>query len=376
MRKDVAIIGGSATGFFTAHLLANQGMPVRVFEEKEGIDPSPRILIVTSYFSDLVGSVCEDTVINKIRHFELFADGRFAKVSLRRPDLVIERSKLIRRLATKADASGVKILTGQRFWGLRPNGRRVSFTLAFNGGNELIEESADVLVGADGAFSSVAQSAGWPQQPTVPLVQAVVALPDDMASDTTRIWFVPEDTPYFYWLIPHSHTHGVIGLIGLEEGCARKSLENFLDRKALTPIEFQTALIPRYARWVPLHCKIEESHVYLVGDAAGHVKVTTVGGLVIGFRGALAVVDAITNGGSSRHFRGLRLELDLHLLIRTALNHFRERDYAKLLDLLTPSVKRSLSLFNRDETSKLLFHVFLRKPHLLFLGLRSRLLGK
>ena len=36
--------------------------------------------------------------------------------------------------------------------------------------------------------------------------------------------------------------------------------------------------------------------MYLGGDAAGHVKVSTVGGVVTGFRGALGVVEAILNG--------------------------------------------------------------------------------
>jgi flavin-dependent dehydrogenase len=196
-----------------------------------------------------------------------------------------------------------------------------------------------------------------------------------MPPDTTQIWFSPEDTPYFYWLIPSSSTHGVLGLIGLKEGKTRENLENFLKRKDLRPIEFQTALIPQYSNWIPFRRNIEGSHVYLVGDAAGHVKVTTVGGLVTGFRGALGVVDAITNGGSSRHSSALRLELDLHLLIRRTLNHFREKDYAKLLGLLTPPVKRSLSCFHRDETSKLLLQVFLKNPRLLPLALRSLLFG-
>jgi len=374
--NDIAIIGGSATGFFTAYLLAQKGLGVRVYEASESVDPPPRTLIVTSYLCDLIGSVCEGTVVNEIRCFEMFADGRVAKVPLRYPDLVIERSKLIQKLAERSKASGVEVMTGCRFMGLKSNGRRLTFAVSPNGDSGRVEESADVLIGADGAFSRVAQSAGWPQQPTVPLVQAIVRLPDDMPLDTTRIWFVPEDTPYFYWLIPYSSTHGVLGLIGLEQRKTRENLENFLKRKALKPLEFQTALIPRYRNWNPVRRNIEGSHVYLVGDAAGHVKVTTVGGLVTGFRGALGVVDAITNAGSSRHSSALRLELDLHLLIRRALNHFREKDYAKLLGLLTPSVKRSLSCFHRDETVKLLLQVFLKNPRLLLLGLRSLLFGE
>jgi len=135
-------------------------------------------------------------------------------------------------------------------------------------------------------------------------------------------------------------------------------------------------LIPRYDSWIPFCRNIEGSLVYLVGDAAGHVKVTTVGGLVTGFRGALGVVEAITNEGSSPHSTGLRLELDLHRVIRRALNQFREKDYARLLGLLTPSVRRSLSFFHRDETSKLLLQVFYKNPRLLLLGLRSFLFGE
>lgn len=165
-----------------------------------------------------------------------------------------------------------------------------------------MEKTANVLVGADCALTRVAQSAGWPKLSMVPLVQAIVELPKDMPSDVCRIWFIPEDTPYFYWLIPQSPTHGVLGLIGKEGQEIQGHLEHFLQKKSLEPIEFQNAHVAKYTRWIPNHRKIGESNVYLVGDAAGHVKVTTVGGLVTGFRGALGVTEAILNGGSSNEF--------------------------------------------------------------------------
>jgi len=376
MTKDVDIIGGSVAGFFNAHLLARKGCKVRVYEAEEDIQPTPRTLIVTSYMPELIGSLCESAVVNKIRHFELFADGRVAVISLKRPDLVIERSKLIQRLAAQAEANGAKVLTGHCFQSLKPNGKRLGFTVSRNGNGEVIEESADILVGADGAFSKVAQGAGWPKQPTIPLFQAIVELPKDMPPDTTKVWFVPEDTPYFYWLIPCSPTQGVLGLIGEEGQEIRVSLARFLEKKGLEPIEFQNAQVSRYTQWIPNHRKIGEGHVYLVGDAAGHVKVSTMGGLVPGLQGVLGVTEAILNGGSSREFRLLHRELDRHKLIRRVLHEFNQADYARLLDLLTPSVKRSLSFFNRDKTRKLLLHVFLKQPRLLLLGLRALLIGK
>jgi len=288
----------------------------------------------------------------------------------------MDRSKVIQRLADQAEANGANILTGHRFLSLKPNGKGLTFTVSLNGGGELVEESADILVGADGAFSKVARSAGWPTQPTVPLLQAVVELPKDMPSDVTRVWFIPEETPYFYWLIPYSPTHGTLGLIGEEGHEIGGCLERFLEKKGLEPIEFQNAQVTKYTRWIPNHRKIGESHVYLVGDAAGHVKVSTMGGIVTGLWGALGAAEAILNGGSSREFRVLRQELDRHRLIRKVLHNFTQADYARLLDLLTPSVKRSLNLFRRDDSKKLLLHVFLRQPRLLLLSLRSLLIGK
>jgi flavin-dependent dehydrogenase len=376
MTKDVAIIGGSAAGFFTAYLLARKGAHVRVFEAEDPLNPSPRTLIVTSYMPKLIGSLCESSVVNTIRRFELFADGRVATISLQRPDLVIQRSKLIQGLAERAEASGTKVMAGHLFVRLKPNGKRLTFTLSHNGDGTLIEESADILVGADGAFSKVAQSAGWSKQPTVPLFQAVVELPKDMPSDTIRVWFAPEDTPYFYWLIPHSPRQGVLGLISEEEKEGFSFLECFLEKKGLVPIEFQSARTPFYTKWIPFHRKIQESHVYLVGDAAGHVKVSTAGGIVTGFRGAHGVAEAILNGGSSRELRALRKELDRHMLMRTVLQNFTQAEYARLLDILNPATKRLLSVFTRYETDKLLWNLFLRKPRLLLLGLRSLLINK
>jgi flavin-dependent dehydrogenase len=231
-------------------------------------------------------------------------------------------------------------------------------------------------VGADGVFSRVAEKGGWPGQEIVSLVQAVVELPDDMAPDTARIWFIPEETPYFYWLIPHSKTHGVFGLIGEDEGKTRIALETFLDRKGIIPEEFQGASIPLYTNWVPNHRMLGNNDVYLVGDAAGHVKVSTVGGIVTGLRGAMGVAEAILDGGSSKELKTLRRELNLHNLIRKVLNCFTHREYIRLLDLLTLDTKHTLGSIHRDETSKLLINLFIKQPRLLLLGLRTLIIGR
>ena len=162
--------------------------------------------------------------------------------------------------------------------------------------------------------------------------------------------------------------------IGREGQDIQGYLEGFLKKKSLEPMDFQRAEVARYTEWIHNHRRIGNSDVYLVGDAAGHVKVTTVGGIVTGFHGALGVAEAICNGGSSRKFYRLRQELERHNWIRSVLHQFRQKDYVRLLNLLTPSVRHSLSRFTRDETMRLLLSVVAKQPRLLLLGLRSLLI--
>jgi flavin-dependent dehydrogenase len=372
-RSDtVAIIGGSAAGLFTARLLASQGRPVQVYEGAQELQPISRTLIVTSRMRDMLGPTGEASIVNEIRRFELFTDGRVATVPLERPDLVIQRSTLINTLAAEARAAGADLILGRRLQQLDSNGQSLRLDFQVRSGAESERVHARTVIGADGAFSRVARAAGWPQQPTVPLVQATVRWPKDVPSDTVRVWFRPEDTPYFFWLIPDSSERGVLGLIGEDGARAREALQRFLQTHALEPIEFQAARIPVYTKWAPAHRRMKGGDVYLVGDAGGHVKVTTVGGIVTGFRGAVGVAEAVLNGGPGPELRRLRRELDLHLLVRRVLHGFSGHDYARLLDAIDTPTKGVLGRYNRDQMDQMLLRICLR-PRLLLMGLRALL---
>ncbi|HTW22397.1 MAG TPA: NAD(P)/FAD-dependent oxidoreductase [Candidatus Baltobacteraceae bacterium] len=371
---NITVIGGSAAGLFTSVLLARQGLAVRVLERIETLEPEARTLIVTHRMRGILGRAAEDSVLNEIRRFELFTDGRTATVTLNHPDLIIERRKLIQGLAAQAQQAGAKIDLGHRFHGLHPNGRGLVVEAERLGDGVREEIRADTVIGGDGAASGVARAAGWSPLETVPLVQAIVPLPKDMAADTTRVWFVPDDTPYFYWLIPESRERGALGIIGEDGAHTRRCLERFLEKRGLEPTEFQAARIPVYNRWIPVQRQLGQSSVYLVGDAAAHVKVSTVGGTVTGFRGAIGVAESILGGGESRELRSLRRELDLHLLLRRSLHHFQQSDYSRLVDMLNDPAKRSLGEYSRDEAWKILWRVCLRQPRLMLLGLRGLLM--
>ncbi len=369
-RGEVTVVGGSAAGLFTAALVARGGRRVRVLEAAERLDPEPRTLIVTRRMHDLLGAAGEASVVNEIRRFELFTDGRSAEVPLSRPDLIIERARLIRSLAEEAQRAGARLELGRRFLKLEPNNCGLALTIERPDAVQQTVHS-ETLIGADGAASRVARSAGWPDQQTVPLLQAIVALPRDYPPNTVRVWFVPADTPYFYWLIPESPDRGALGLIAEDGQEARRCLDRFLDKSDFAPLDFQGARIPVYHGWVPVRKKVGDGEVYLVGDAAAQVKVTTVGGIVTGFRGALGVAEAILHGRRSRELGRLRRELALHWLIRKSLHRFQQADYSRLVDLMSAALRRSLSEHTRDEASRILWGIAARQPRLLLLGLRG-----
>jgi len=371
--KEVVVVGGSAAGLHTAANVARGGRQVHVFESRPTLDPEPRTLIVTNHFRSQVNGSAGASILNEIRRFELFTDGRSATVSLKQPDLIVERSRLIRSLAEEAGAAGARFEYDTRFLGLSPNGNGLHVDVDRAGRRERLH--ADCVVGADGAVSRVARAAGWPPAETVPLVQAVIKLPKDCPRDTTRVWFVPDDTPYFYWLIPESDERAALGVIGEHGRDTKRCFDRFLGKKGFEPLEWQGARIPVYKKWVPVQRKVGQSEVYLVGDAAAQVKVSTIGGIVTGFSGAKGVADAILNRGRGE-LLALRRELGTHWLIRRALHHFQQQDYCDLVDMLNDSTRESLGEINRDESTRLLWTVLRKQPKLVLLGMRGLLLGK
>jgi flavin-dependent dehydrogenase len=191
--REVIVVGGSAAGLFTAASVARGGRRVRVLESKPQFEPAPRTLIVTDQCRNQMGAWARESIVNEIRRFELFTDGRSAQVALTKPDLIIERSRLIRALAREAEQAGASLSYDTRFLGIGPNARA-----AIGSGirRPARRKHADSVVGADGALKPRGALRLAADRDRA-LVQAIVRLPKDCPSDTTRVWFVPDDTPLF-----------------------------------------------------------------------------------------------------------------------------------------------------------------------------------
>jgi len=364
--SEVLIVGGSAAGLFAAYLLAREGKRVRLFDANDVQHTASRTLITTSRLTDVLGFFPQEAVVNEINEIEIFSRQRSVTIPMTHADLVVERAAIVRLLANKAIQAGVEICGGCKFVNLDPAEGGVTVTIHDTHRDRVEKLKTMTLIGADGTFSRVAKIADRNGHETTPILQVIVKLADGARPKTTQVWFEPEDTPYFYWLIPESQKRAAVGFIAEEGNRARSKLAQFLSRRGLEPVEMQAARIPAYTHSTRPWRRMAGADIYLVGDAASQVKVTTVGGLVTGLRGAKAAAGAILHRRDYlKELRPLRGELSLHLLIRTILNRFHSADYDRLLDLLNEKTIHLLGLYNRDQAARMLFRVILAQPRLL-----------
>lgn len=398
----VVVVGASSAGLFAAEQLARGGLPVHVYEQAPAEawlaaepapgasappggagrslpdqaqaaarHPSPRSLIVTPELGRVLGFLPAPAVLHRVHTLELRANGRAVPVALRDPDLVVERNALLRLLARRAEQAGARLLPGHQFLGFDDAWPAPRLLFRRRGG-DLCRVAARAVVAADGAHSDVARRLGLPAHPLVSVLQARVRLPEAHDPAVGTVWFGVRDTPYFYWLVPDSPTHGVVGLVDREPRAARGRLDAFLARRGLLPLEYQAARVPLYRPWPAPRARAGELPVLFVGDAAGQVKVTTVGGTVSGLHGAAAAARALLRGSDYlRELGPLTRELQLHWLIREVLHRLGPHEYELLLCHLKGPVGRMLQHHNRDRLANVVLRLLATAPSLLLLAGRA-----
>jgi flavin-dependent dehydrogenase len=232
--------------------------------------------------------------------------------------------------------------------------------------------STDILVGADGALSAVSRAASQDGHRHAALLQARMRLPENISSHTVQVWFDSNQTKYFCWLIPESDEVAAVGLIAENTQKAEEALMTFLRQRQMEPIEFQSAMVPMHRFEFMGGPSSTDQNVFIVGDAAAQVKLTTVGGVVTGLHGSRALANAILDGRNYRkELRGLKLELDLHLLIRNVLNRFDNEDYDQLIGIVDRKLKDILEEWDRDELAHSFLKLIWAEPRLITLGAKA-----
>lgn len=348
MNYDAIIIGASTAGLYAAELLAEGGLEVALFEREEDIQPDRRVYIITQRLARVLGDLPDTLIRHRIEKMAVGAASAERTINLGEPDLILERRELTHHLAERARKAGAAVFTGMDFQTFRKADWRTEVLFQDREGSQRVMSSG-TIIGADGVYSRTAREAGLLQPAAVPLLQAEVRLPEGWDPALAQAWFDPSATRYFFWLIPESPERGVVGLIGEPGRDLHAVLEGFLADHGLEAEGFQSGQAavhhPSLRPWGEVH----DSDVLLVGDAAGQVKVTTVGGTVTGLWGARAAAEAVLGDKAyADTVQSLARELDLHWWIRSLLERLDQEGYQNLIQRVSPGVERFLAAHDRD----------------------------
>jgi digeranylgeranylglycerophospholipid reductase len=372
-RYDTVVVGASCAGLRTAELLAAAGQRVLLTERRRQLDRLTRTWIVTEHLEPVLGFTPHHAIVHRTGIMRMYAGNGVRDVKLSNPDLIVERARILPMLAERAVQAGVEIRLGCSVRSIKESDRDTVLKMDGRGHGGEVSELAGAVVGADGVHSTVAKTFGARAQKIVPIVQAKIDLPSGYDSDVTEIWFQPETTRFFFWLIPESTRVGALGVIAEDPRDARGMLDRFLQSHGLKAHEYQGAMIPLHQPFRRIEWSLRGGQrVLLVGDAAAHVKVTTVGGLVSGLWGAKAAADSLVQGTSyRRELRGLHAELHVHDLMRWVLDRFDGKDYERMLGLLGHGLQTVLGRHNRDSVARAKWSLVAAQPRILTLAAKA-----
>jgi len=182
---------------------------------------------------------------------------------------------------------------------------------------------------------------------------------------------------FFAWVIPTDKSARVgLGIVDASES-THYYMEAFLKRlKKEGRFAANNKVVHKSGGLIPVfEPDIEIAHdgAYLVGDAAGQVKATTGGGVMIGGLAAKALAKAIHDNNSySLALMSLDKELRNHLMIRKVLNKFGDEQYEHMIDFLNkPEIKKIIEeKGDMDLVGPLMGHV-MKSPMLMMQLVKS-----
>ncbi len=352
----IAIIGAGPSGAHAASILARHDRVV-IFEEHEKVGiPVQCTGITTGYLSSLI-PIKKEFLVNKVLRVRVFSpNGSFVDFNLKNPNLVLDRAAFDRFVVRRALDRGAELLTYHNFLRSRHEGGKL--VLDFKGKYKKVH--ADVLVGADGPFSSVAKSNSmFGKRSYVVGVQARVNLQVD--PDLVEFHL---NKDFIGWVVPESSRVARVGIAS----CSNSSLffKQFINKKAgkSKVREYQSGFIPIFNPNV----KTQNRNVYLVGDAATQVKATTYGGIIQGMMAAEELAKACMSNLSYERLWRKRIGKDLWLglMIRKKLDTFSNDHYNRLISMVKKDdVKRLIEYYDRDFPSRFVIKLLLKEPRLL-----------
>lgn len=362
---DIAIIGAGPVGCYCGFLLAKAGHKVSIYEEHSEIGlPIQCTGLLTSDF-DQFNLPKEEFLINTFSEIEVNSPNN--SFSIKQKEYLIDRCKFDRFFAEKAIKADAKIFLKHSFVRKgkrnRESNGESNLIIKDNKTKREITLNPEIVIGADGPLSKVAKEYGLysPERKNYYGIQAVVT--GKFNPNRYQTFFGREVCPdLFAWIVPESETKARAGIASTKD--AKKYFEKFAKQQGFKIIGMQGGVIPLYETKQRLH----KGNCYLVGDASGFVKATTLGGIIPGLQQAEILANSLINGKDyEKEVQPLRKRMELHLKLRRMFNKFEDKDWDKLISLINQlKIQRLLEKHTRENPLPLVIKTVIKEPRLLY----------
>lgn len=279
---DAIIVGGALAGSRTAQLIARNDRKVLLIEEHEKIGlPCKCTGLVSWRTPEILKNLPKKLIVNKLDTGKFYApNGTYFTLKSKKKSYVLDRTGLDRFLFEQAVKSGAEVRT-EHFETFQYDNSHIEVKTSKG------TYQTKILIGADGANSTVAQKANLPMPKNIFVGLQTTA--SGNFEQNAELWFGKSTAPNFFaWVVPENEE---IARVGVATQTSPKPyyerfLEARLNHNGLKP---DVAGIIRFG--VMKDTVID--NVMLVGDAACQVKPFSGGGITYGLIAAQICADAV-----------------------------------------------------------------------------------
>ena len=292
MNFDAIIVGAGPIGSTVAKMIAREGYEVMILEEHSqvGLPQHCTGKISVNALKEL--NLPNIGIRQKVRGATFYSpDMNFLSVEQKDVQAyILDRAVLDRWLLEKAVDAGATLLTNARVMDVSIDLHRANVWFSHNG--ETHQLTARIVVGADGAGSSIARHLGLysKEMSTITFaVQREMTNLNNFKPEFVDIYLGKRYAPgFFAWIVPTGEASAKVGL-GVDLSQSKyllNYLEGFITSHPISSKKLEGGLcISQTAHIIPTGGTLLQTvsdGVLIVGDAAGQVKSTTGGGLYYG----------------------------------------------------------------------------------------------
>lgn len=354
----IIVIGGGPAGSHAACLLARAKMRVIVLEEHPEIGkPLQCTGIVTKELLEYV-KPCKGVVVNRVSQVVLHSPSNSVKLTLRHPDLVLDRTAFDAQLAASAKKAGARYYLNTKARKIIKKGKL--YEIHTNRGRL----KGAIVIGADGPLSTTARALELHKNRRFLFTKQAIV--NQRNSNEVHFFLLKGG---FAWLVPENLGRVRAGVAVLKN--PEQAFTEFASSVRLNePVTFQGGVIPLFS----LFGKRQGTRSYLVGDAGGFVKATTGGGIVQALLSARLCAYSIINKSS---YSGIWLkrmapQLLLHRFAFDILCKQTNKGIDSLVEMLARErVARVLESQSRDSFLAMALRLMLVEPRLIWFAAKS-----